>query len=204
MLGVRVSSDQAKMMEVHARHLLLWNSKINITAITDPLAVAEKHFMDCLAAVMLFSSGQKVMDMGSGGGFPGIVLKIMNPSLNILMVDASRKKVSFLKDVIRRLNLENIEAVHARVEDLHADQDYVSRFDAVISRAFSELSDFVNLSIPFLKPDGCLHAMKGKTSKNEITRDILEKFHIHTHPYELPFEKSERHILSLTRNLTHK
>lgn len=185
-------------MEAHAQHLLLWNKKINLTAITEPMAVAEKHFVDCLASIDLFSPGQKVMDMGSGGGFPGIVLKIMNPSLNIMMVDASRKKISFLKDVIRNLNLKNIDAVHTRVEDLHSDTGFISQFDAVISRAFSELSDFVKLAFPFLKPSGYLFAMKGKTSKNEITKEIAQQFDIQTQTYELPFEKSERHILSLT------
>ncbi len=197
-LGICVSDEQVDMMLFHARQLLLWNKKINLTAIKDPLLVAEKHFVDCLGAVHLFEKNQTLMDMGSGGGFPGIPLKIMLPSLKILMVDSSRKKVNFIKDVIRGLNLENINAIHARVEDLQTDDQYKGQFDAVISRAFTQLSNFTDLALPFIKPDGCIHAMKGKHADEELTEGTTQNFNIISHAYQLPFEKSERQILSLS------
>ncbi len=196
-LGIRVDTTQAKLMETHAQHLLQWNKKINLTAIIDPLMVAEKHFIDSIAASLYMDTETSLIDLGSGGGFPGIPLKIMNPNLKVVMVDASRKKVNFLKHVIRTLNLNQIDAIHSRVEDLHENTMYNGQFDCVISRAFTELSGFVNLAKPFLSPAGKIYAMKGKHAKNEITSTIKKSFNLDAHQYKLPYEKSDRYIIKL-------
>lgn len=196
-MSISLTEKQLELMEKHAAELLAWNKKINLTAIKIPEEVAEKHFADCIAAVGLFEDGQNVLDVGAGGGFPGIVLKVMNPSLNIWMVDASRKKVNFLKHVIRTLGLKGIDAVHARVEDLGVDEAYAGRFDAVVSRAFSELSMFVKLAHPFLKPDGWIHAMKGSRAPEELNRSGLSGYDYKILSYMLPVQRSGRHIISL-------
>jgi len=199
-LGIKVSNDQAQLMILHAKELIAWNKKINLTAIKNHLEIAEKHFIDSIAATLFLENETRLMDMGSGGGFPGIPIKIMRPELNLVLIDASRKKINFLKHVIRRLNLRNIEAIHTRVQDLHQNENYKNKFDAVISRAFTNLSDVVVLSTPFLGDNGSIYAMKGKHAKKEITSTILNKFNLKTDHYRLPFEKSDRYMLKLSLN----
>jgi len=197
-LGVRVSDHQADLMMLHAKELITWNKKINLTAIKEPLQIAEKHFIDSIACFSSLENIKSLMDIGAGGGFPGIPIKIMCPELKVVLVDASRKKVNFLKHVIRLLRLENIEAIHSRVEDLHDHGDYKNRFDVVISRAFTELSGFVKLAAPFLNEHGMIHALKGKQGEKEVTPEILKNFNLDTSHYQLPFEKSERFLIRLS------
>jgi 16S rRNA (guanine527-N7)-methyltransferase len=197
-LGIKVSEHQVKLMALHAKELAVWNRKINLTAIKGPLKVAEKHFIDSIASVSFFENEKYFLDMGSGGGFPGIPIKIMKPSLKIVLIDSSRKKVNFLKHVIRSLHLENIDALHSRVEDLHENEAYKNKFDAVISRAFTDLSNFVELAAPFLNKKGTIYAMKGRRGKKEITPAVLDKFHLKTEHYQLPFEKSDRLMIKLS------
>jgi len=198
-LNINVSGQQAQLMELHAKELMLWNKKINLTAIKQPMQIAEKHFIDSLAAASFIKNKKSLIDLGSGGGFPGIPLKIMNPVLNVVLIDSSRKKINFLKHVIRLLGLKGIEAIHSRAQDLHDKDLYAAGFDAVISRAFTELSNFVELASPFLNKKGTIYAMKGKQAKKEITPELLENFNITTNHYMLPFEKSDRYIISLSQ-----
>ena len=197
-LNINVSEHQADMMICHAKELMAWNKKINLTAIKEPLLIAEKHFIDSIAAVSFLGNETCLIDVGSGGGFPGIPIKIMKPDLKVVLVDSARKKVNFLKHAIRTLHLENIEAIHARVEDLHGDERYCNKFDAVISRAFTGLAHFEALVFPLLTEQGSLYAMKGKHADQEITPAILEKFDLQTNHYLLPFEKSDRYIIKLS------
>jgi 16S rRNA (guanine527-N7)-methyltransferase len=197
-LNISVLDHQADMMILHAKELMAWNKKINLTAIKEPLLIAEKHFIDSIAAASFLGKETCLMDMGSGGGFPGIPIKIMKSSLKVVLIDSSRKKVNFLKHIIRILHLENIDAIHARVEDLHENEKYKNKFDAVISRAFNELSSFIALSSPFLSNKGVIYAMKGKHADQEITPAILEKFDLQTNHYQLPFEKSDRYMIKLS------
>ncbi len=199
--NINVSDHQAQLMAMHAKELMVWNKKINLTAIKQPLQIVEKHFIDCLAAASFIKNRKSIIDMGSGGGFPGIILKIINPELEIVLMDSSRKKINFLKHVIRLLALKNINAIHTRVQDLHENILYKNRFDAVISRAFTELSNFVELASPFLKTDGAIYAMKGKLAKKEISPKLLEKFQIKTNHYVLPFERSDRYVIELIKEL---
>ncbi len=197
-LGITVSDLQMELMILHAKELSVWNKKINLTAIKDPLKVAEKHFIDSIAPISFFKNEKYLMDIGSGGGFPGIPIKIMNSSLNVILIDSSRKKVNFLKHVIRTLQLKNIDAIHSRVQDLHGDEAYKNKFDAVISRAFTDLSGFVELAAPFLNNKGTIYAMKGKNAEKEITSTISKKFNFQIDHYLLPFEKSDRYVIKLS------
>ncbi len=186
-------------MTIHAKELMKWNKKINLTAIKQPLKIAEKHFIDSLAATSFIKNKNSIIDLGSGGGFPGIPLKIMNPLLNVVLIDSSRKKINFLKHIIRLLGLQGIDAIHSRAQDLHDKDLYIAGFDAVISRAFTELSNFVELASPFLNKEGTIYAMKGKQAKKEITPELLEKFDVTADHYMLPFEKSDRYIITLSQ-----
>ena len=116
-LGVRIDWLEIEKFSIHAIELSKWNQKINLTAITDPMEVAVKHFLDAIAPIPDIPPNGSLLDIGSGGGFPGIPLKICLPSVSVTMIDASRKKVNFLKHMIRTLELENIYAFHIRAED---------------------------------------------------------------------------------------
>ncbi len=195
--GLCVTDQQMDLMAAHAAELLAWNKKINLTAITRPDQVAEKHFVDSLIIAKMMQPLTAVLDIGSGGGFPAIPLKIVLPKIRFILVDSSRKKVNFLKHVIRTLGLDGIEAVHARVEDLHQDPEYEGQFDAVISRGFASLEKFADLSLPFLNPGGIILAMKGPNGVAEITPDLETRFEIQIDSYQLPFEKSDRCLIQM-------
>jgi len=198
-IQVDITSEQISLMAAHATQLILWNKKINLTAIVEPQAMAEKHFIDALAVQPFLEQEKKMMDMGTGGGFPSIPLKILNPGIEFVLVDSSRKKVTFLKHVIRTLGLKNIEALHCRVEDLAGDDSHAGTYDAVISRAFAGLEKFVGFALPLLKPEGKIYALKGKQAPEEITPELLSQFEIKTDHYQLPFEKSDRYMIRLKK-----
>ncbi len=201
-------NNQLDLFAIHAAHLYMWNKTINLTAITDPEEIAFKHFVDSIALIHYFKSrkadGLKIMDMGSGGGFPGFCLKVMNPQLDIVMIDSAKKKVNFLKDLIRTTGFDKIEAKHIRAEDL-SDQDmYKNKFDFVVSRAFSNLNKFYSLSLPFLKKKGCILAMKGHDFEKEIKElnnlIVLNNspMYVQLYPYSLPFQNIKRSIVQIS------
>jgi 16S rRNA (guanine527-N7)-methyltransferase len=204
--GVEVADEQARSMGRHALELLQWNRTTNLTAITDPLDVAVKHYVDSLAAAIWIDRGARILDAGSGGGFPGIPLKIMRPDLTITLVDSVRKKVSFLKYAIRTLNLNGITAVHGRLEDLGSSLPYRNNVDLVVCRAFSSLEDFTRLTLPFLSAGGSLLAMKGPQAEHDhddLTADgtILlgdRSFSMQIHRYRLPLLDAQRSLVRLT------
>ena len=168
--GIDVPKAALDRFAIHARELLVWNRKINLTAITAAEDVAIKHFLDSILAANLIPAESSLLDIGSGGGFPGLPLKCLIPSLRVVLIDAVRKKVSFLNHTIRRLKLADIEALHARSEMLAGEPQFEGAFDVVVSRAFSELSQFVTQALPFLAPGGKILAMKGNPSEDEILR----------------------------------
>jgi len=209
-MGIEIDTKQMDQLTVHAAELIKWNKKINLTAITDPLEVAVKHFLDSMAPSKIIrpkvSEKQvSILDIGSGGGFPGIVLKILIPSLSLTLIDASRKKVSFLKHIIRTLKLDNAQAFHVRVEDLAKDPDFQNAFDFVVCRAFTSLDAFVLAAIPFLAKDGVIIAMKGKAAEKEMNalralknREIsMEQLDMDCKKYRLPYLGAERAIFTL-------
>ncbi len=207
-LGVDVSVDQARAMGRHALELLQWNRVTNLTTITEPLDVAVKHYVDALAAAPWIGDQVRVLDAGSGGGFPGIPLAILRPGLSVTLVDSVRKKVSFLKHAIRALGLSGIDVVHGRLEDLGVLPAYRGKYDRVVCRAFSSLEAFANLTLPFLAPGGCLLAMKGPQANQ--SQDIANQkddgsivlggtfFSMQIHRYCLPLLHARRSLVMLT------
>jgi len=130
--------------------------------------MAIKHFLDSIIPFSHLTPGSRLLDVGSGAGFPGIPLKIMLPSLKVTLVDATRKKVSFLNHVIQQLRLSDISVIHSRVENLQ--QERQGEFDMIVCRAFSNLNDFVEKSLPLLAPDGLLMALKGKNVEPDLSQ----------------------------------
>lgn len=206
--GIELNNDQTRRFAIHATELLVWNQKINLTAITDPIAVAVKHFLDSLTAARFLRPGATLLDIGSGGGFPGLPLKILMPSLSVTLIDASRKKVNFLKHVIRTLKLDNIEALHIRAEDLAGDPLYRNQFHVIVSRAISSLKLIHRLALPLLADEGVILALKGDMVKDELGdlqgRGPGDGDHIHTvlpsyfmtvEKFQLPYLNSNRSIV---------
>lgn len=205
-LVIEVTDDQARAMNSHARLLLEWNRTTNLTAITDPMEVAVKHYVDSLAAVLWIGEGVRILDAGSGGGFPGIPLNILRPELSVTLVDSVRKKVSFLKHAIRTIGLEGIEAVHGRLEALGESPRYRGTFDIVVCRAFSSLETFAERTADFLAPGGSLLALKGPQTDHPLETagdgsTILlggRSFTIQVNSYQLPLLNLQRRAVRLT------
>ena len=141
-LGVTVDRRISDQFEAHAVEMLAWNRKVNLTAITEPREMALKHFVDSLAPLPHLKPGRRLLDIGSGAGFPGIPLKIVLPSLDVTLIDAARKRAHFMRHVIRLLKLKHIGAHHLRSEDLARDARGAPFYDVIVSRAFSSLELF--------------------------------------------------------------
>lgn len=169
-LGVRLEESMVERFAGHARLLVAWNRKINLTAITEPEALAVKHFVDALASAPMLPPGARVLDVGAGGGFPGMVLKVARPDLSMILVDAVRKKVSFMLHVIRSLGMDGVWARHMRAEALAKEPGMAGAFDVVVCRALNDLADFLDLARPLVAPGGMAIAMKGRISSDELAR----------------------------------
>jgi len=171
-LGVEVSEEQAALFAVHAREMVLWNRRINLTAVTDPFEMAIKHYVDSIAAIPLIKPGASLLDAGSGGGFPGIPLKIMLPSLDLTLLEARRKRVSFLKHILRTLGFVDVGVLNERLEETAAALLPGAGFDVIVSRAFSHLELFAAHAMPLLHPGGCLVAFKG-TKGDKLSKELI-------------------------------
>ena len=150
-----------------------WNTRMNLTAITEPEEVCRKHFFDSLAALKYLPDGARVADVGTGAGFPAIPLLIMNPTLKLTLVDSLNKRVTFLRTALDALGL-SAECVHARAEEFGRDPDYRGTFDATVSRAVAALPTLLELTVPLLKVGGKSYCYKGdvteelQTAKNAL------------------------------------
>ncbi len=166
--GIHLDVKMVEAFDLYLKELLKWNQKINLTAIRTEKGIVLKHFLDSLSAFPYLSKTASLLDIGSGAGFPGIPLRIVRPSLKITLIDSVRKKIDFQRHIIRMLGLKDTEAIHGRIQDKEILQSMTGRFDAVISRAFSDLQTLRLLAFPFLKKGGILLAMKGELDEKEI------------------------------------
>lgn len=212
-LDIQIDKMKIEKFAIHAFELMKWNQKINLTAITDPVEVAVKHFLDSIVPVQVIPSKASLLDIGSGGGFPGIPLKISLPSLSVTLIDASRKKVSFLKHIIRVLELKDIDALHIRAEELANSPGVTKKFNVIISRALSSMTAFARTALPLLEKEGAIIAMKGNVSDDDIhlLRSSIGKrhampmdedtqgFELSVKRYSLPHLKSNRSMVSLKK-----
>ncbi len=202
-MGLSLSSHEIDSFELYAAELKKWNNKVNLTSITKDKEIAVKHFVDSLSLVPYISAGDRLLDIGSGAGLPVIPLKIVRPGIPMLSVDAVAKKIHFQRHVIRILNLQNIEAIHARVEELH--KTHRRSFSVITSRAFTRLDRFVTLAAPLLSDGGVLIAMKGDQAECEIAASD-EVVHAggftitSVHRYTLPLGMGERVLTFLKQS----
>ncbi len=164
-LSMQLNEDQLKQLELYADLLIEWNEKFNLTAITDREEIYLKHFADCLL-LNRYPLGESLADVGTGAGFPAIVLKIANPQLKVTMLEPNHKKVTFLNEVVRQLDLKDIEAVDQRSEDYA--REHYECFDTVTSRAVAAMNILSELCLPLVKANGHFLAMKGPRGNEEL------------------------------------
>ena len=202
-LGVTVGPDVPPRLWRLMGELLKWNAKVNLTAITAPEEVVEKHFLDSLAVLPEVEGAGSVLDVGAGAGFPGLPLKLARPALAVTLVDAVGKKVGYLKATIASpgLGLTGSKAVHTRAEG-RPDAEGLPLADRVLARAFMDLPDWLALAPAYLAPGGHVVAMLGKALGEDALRAEGEKRGlglVSARAYRLPFSGAERQVVAYTR-----
>lgn len=185
------------MFEKYLQLLLKWNKTYNLTAITNPAEIKIKHFEDSLSPLPFLPKPCRLLDIGTGAGFPGIPLKINRPDLHVVLIDSQRKKAAFCQAVIRVLGLTEIEAYQGRAEDLKLVEKW-GKFDVVISRATFSLQDFLKMALPFTKPLGLVIAMKSRNWEEERA-DIPGWKLQSVYDYDLSQDMGARTLLIFTR-----
>lgn len=168
-LGIELTAVQLNQFAQYQEELLCWNKKVNLTALTTEKEIIIKHFYDSVLGVKAgeWTGQEKVLDLGTGAGFPGIPLKIICPSLTMVLVDSLQKRVDFLKHLLGVLALEDVEVRHGRAEELGREQRFREKFDLVVSRAVARLPVLAEYCLPFVKRGGVFLAYKGGEGAKE-------------------------------------
>ncbi|MDO5448186.1 MAG: 16S rRNA (guanine(527)-N(7))-methyltransferase RsmG [Clostridia bacterium] len=167
-LGIDLSEEQLEQFDIYAENLVYWNERINLTAITDPEGIVKKHFIDSLALLKYcdIKSGAKMIDVGTGAGFPGLVIKIARPDVEITLMDSTQKKLSVIEDILGKLELD-ANIIHARAEEAGHDENLRESFDFATARAVSNLRDLTEYCLPFVTIGGSFISLKGADAKEE-------------------------------------
>ncbi|MBP3708756.1 MAG: 16S rRNA (guanine(527)-N(7))-methyltransferase RsmG [Clostridia bacterium] len=204
MADIKLNSNQIKKFYTYMNMLIEWNEKINLTAIVEPREIIIKHFIDSLTIATYIDDSSKIIDIGTGAGFPGIPLKIYNESYNVTLLDSLNKRINFLNEVINALNLDNIETVHGRAEDFAQNSSYREKYDYAISRAVAPLNILLEYLVPYAKVNGSIIAMKGSSVNDEISQaqSAMKKLDVtieKNEKTELPEESGNRYILVIKK-----
>ena len=167
-IGLDIAEKEVQNLYKYMLLMLEWNENVNLTAITEEKEIIYKHFIDSLSVNKYLTNKEKIMDIGTGAGFPGIPLKIFNEDLNFILVDSLNKRINFLEEVKNELNLNKLELVHARAEELAKNKNYREKMDIVVSRAVARLRILAEYMLPFVKKNGICICMKGPNIEEEI------------------------------------
>lgn len=203
-LGLNLTENQLNQLEKFYELLILWNEKMNLTRITEKEVVYLKHFYDSLTISKVIDLTKKLTlcDVGSGAGFPGIVLKIAFPNLKIILIDSLQKRVNYLNQIIKDLNLNDIQAIHTRAEDYAKNNR--EEYDIVTARAVANLKILSELCLPMVKINGYFIAMKANIEEEvENSKEILKNLNStieHIETFYLPIENSLRNIIKIKKN----
>ncbi len=169
-INIGIEERQAEQFLQYKDMMLEWNRKLNLTAITDPEEIIIKHFIDSLTCAEFIQGYNKMIDVGTGAGFPGIPLKILlGDDVDITLLDSLNKRIGFLNHLINHLKLEGIMAVHGRAEDMAVRPEYREKFDAALSRAVSNMSVLAEYCLPFVSVEGRMISMKGPDIEEELS-----------------------------------
>ncbi len=203
-LGVKVTPQQAEQFQTYLELLLSWNEKINLTAITGPHEVVEKHFLDSLTLLShcKLKQGAKLLDVGTGAGFPGIPLKILRPDLELTLLDGLNKRLVFLGEVCSALGIE-AQRIHKRAEEAGLDHKMRESYDVVTARAVAPLNVLSEYCLPLVKMKGFFLAMKGPGAREELAQaehalDVLGGTDREILSLSLP-TAGERNIISIQK-----
>lgn len=203
---IELSDRQLEQFIIYYELLVEWNSFMNLTAITDYDEVMKKHFVDSVSMVKAYdlNSSISLIDIGTGAGFPGLPLKIVFPELKITLMDSLNKRVKFLNEVILKLELDHIEAIHDRAEDLSRNTAYREKFDVCVSRAVANLSTLSEYCLPFVKVGGQFISYKSEKANNELVVaenaiTILGGKLIKQTEFCLPYSKIYRNLVCIEK-----
>ena len=198
-INISLTEEQLNQLDKYYQLLVIWNEKINLTRIISEKDVYLKHFYDSLTLSKMIDLNKnlEICDIGTGAGFPGLVLKIVFPNISITLVDALQKRINFLNIVIKELGLKNVITIHSRAEDFVKTNK--NKFDVVTSRAVSRLCNLIDYSLPLLKENGVFLPMKANC--DEEIEEIKNKRLLITkiEKFKLPFEDSNRTIIEIKR-----
>ena len=182
-------TTQAQLLD-YLRLLEKWNHVYNLTAITDFSEMIPKHLLDSLA-VIPHISGQRILDVGTGAGLPGLVLAIVHPEWECTLLDSNSKKIRFVQQAVAELNLTNVHLEHARIEDFEPH----SPFSSIICRAYTSLHDFLAQTEELCEPQGCIIAMKGLYPEQEIAELVHLPVKLETIALQVPQLSAQRHLI---------
>ena len=195
-LGLDLGAAQQGLLLDYLALLAKWNAVYNLTSVRDPVQMVTQHLLDSLAAVPAFAGALNVLDVGAGGGLPGIVLAIARPGMAVALIDTVHKKTAFLNQVKAELGLSNVTVYTARVEQLQV----AHKFDVITSRAFADLSDFVNWSGHLLAEGGQFIALKGVAPPEEQERLPAPWQVSELRALRVPGLNAERHLVFIRQN----
>jgi 16S rRNA (guanine527-N7)-methyltransferase len=195
-LQLDLNQQQHEQLLDYLALLFKWNAVYNLTSVRDPMRMMTHHVLDSLAAVPAFDSARNVLDVGAGGGLPGMVLAIAKPAMKVAMIDTVHKKTAFLTQVKAELGLANVTVYTMRVEDLEVED----KFDVITSRAFADLSDFVNWSEHVLAEEGQFIALKGTAPPEEQERLPQDWKVTQLRPLAVPGLDAERHLVFIQKS----
>lgn len=167
-IGIALDDVMLEQFYKYKNLILEWNEKINLTAITDELEIVVKHFVDSITINKYIEENKSIIDIGTGGGFPGIPVKILNKDNKIVLFDSLNKRLMVLKEIINELGLENIETLHGRAEETFKNKEYREKYDIATSRAVASLNVLVELMLPAVKVGGICICMKGNNVEIEL------------------------------------
>jgi 16S rRNA (guanine527-N7)-methyltransferase len=200
-LSISLSARQIEKLLDYLALLLKWNSVYNLTSVREPKQMVIQHLLDAMSALFAFKGAKKILDVGTGGGLPGIVIAIWameaEPDMQVHLIDTVKKKTAFLTQVKAELGLEKVTVHSGHVEKLASE----NMFDVITSRAFAELIDFVNLSGHLLEQDGNMIALKGKKPDEEIQRLPLAWRVEKVESISVPGMQADRHLVWIKKNL---
>lgn len=209
LLSIKLEENELNKFYKYFQLLVEWNKIMNLTSITKMDEVITKHFTDSLSLIKVVSDigkkGYRIIDVGTGAGFPGIPLKIVFPDLNITLMDSLNKRISFLNEVISSLKLKKIEAIHGRAEDLGRDSNYREKYDFSVSRAVSNLSTLSEYCMPFVKPGGYFIPYKSGKIEEELKEAKHAIFLLggkteHVETFLLPGTDAERSLVKIFKS----
>ncbi len=193
-VGIQLSDYQLNQFKQFYHEIISWNCRVNLISKNDETRIIERHFLESSAFSFFeeLKGPVSVLDLGSGGGFPGVPLKIINPDIELMLLDSKRMKALFLNSLIKTLNLNNAEVLCKRAEDAGEMTEFKNKFDVVVSRAVAELPVLYNWARAFLKPGGLLAATKGSKLAEEVKVFALKWPQAQIEINSMPFRVSDR------------